>query len=185
MKNFVTGCLLSTITMFVWGAIFWMSAWPYSELEQTLDDDSAGESSWEHFSKSGTYIIPGIYNDDATHARLHNRGSIATIHIQRKGRAVMEGSVFVFGFLHELITVILIALLIKMALPALQSYRQRLGFVTTAGVAAAFFTNVGNPVWWYHPWKWYFFTATYHITAWVVVGLILAKFIRPVSENEY
>lgn len=183
MKNFIIGCLLATMAMFAWGAIFWMSPWPYSALEQTLDDDSIGESLWENFLKSGTYIIPGIYNDEVTHARLHNRGPIATIHIQRKGRAVMDGTVFIFGFLHRIGTVILIALLMKIALPALQSYWKRLGFVAMAGVAAAFFTNVGNPVWWYHPWKWYFFIATYDITAWAVVGLVLAKFIRPVSEE--
>jgi hypothetical protein len=160
-----------------------MSPWPYSALQQTLDDDSAGETLLEHFPKTGTYIIPGIYNDEATHDRLHNRGPIATVHILREGRAVMEGSVFLFGFLHELITVILIALLMKMVIPALQSYRNRLGFVTLAGVASAFFTNVGNPVWWYHPWGWYFFTATYDVSAWVVVGLVLAKFIKPVSES--
>ncbi len=179
MKQLGLGSLLAAVAMFVWGAIFWMSPLPYSALERTSDDAATGKSLLDHFPKSGTYLLPGQYNDQKALAALTQAGPVATVHLQREGQAVMPPSVFIFGFVHEFLTVFLIALLIKMALPALGSYRSRVGFVALAGLAAAFFTNAGNPIWWHHPWPWCLFTGIYDVTAWLVAGLVLAAFIKP------
>jgi hypothetical protein len=36
------------------------------------------------------------------------------------------------------------------------------------------------PIWWQHPWPFYLINSVYEVVAWFLVGLVLARFIRPV-----
>jgi hypothetical protein len=179
MLRFVLACLLAAIAMFLWGMLFWTTPLPYSCLQQTKDDAAAGESLSAHFPESGTYILPGHYNSAEKMNALYQTGPIAMIHLRWQGSDVMPVGMFVRGFLVQLVTVIFIALLLKMALPALASYGKRVLLVALAGLAAAFFTSASNLVWWHHPWAFYVSTALYEFSAWVAVGLVLAALLKP------
>lgn len=184
MKKVVVGSLLAAVAMFVWGAAYWMNPLPYAAAQRSADDRAAGQVLLQHFPNSGTYILPGLHHEPQTLAELHQRGPIAVIHLQRRGRPMMAASVFISGFLHYWITTLLIALLLSRALPALARYWTRVGFVAVAGLAAAFFTNVGHSIWWYQPWGWSLVTGIYDVTAWVVAGLVLAAYVKPETRSE-
>lgn len=181
MKRFSLGILLGTVAMFIFGAAFWMSPFAYQALPRAADEAAAGKALKEHFMVSGTYLIPSPTGDPDKQAELSQAGPIATIHIQRQGMNPMEPRVFVQGFIHELVTVALLALILRIALPVLGGYLSRLVFVTLLGLTAAIYSNFSMPIWWQHPWPYYVVSFAYDLGAWVVAGLVLAAFIKPAT----
>ena len=179
MKRFMIGSLVATIVMYVWGAVFWMSPQPYQVLQRTANDAAIGKLLRDNFPESGTYLVPGAYNDKQTAAALFKAGPIATIHLQREGAEMMSPKVLLLGFIHQLITVLLLAALLSMALPALPRYLSRVVFITLAGIVAAFFINLGDPIWWHHPWPLHLVAALHNVVAWFLAALLLAIFIKP------
>lgn len=186
MKHLLIGALLATVAMFVWSAVFWISPFPYQALAKAPDDAAAGQHLLAAFPASGTYMVPDPAGDEQTMTRLYAAGPIATVHIQREGRKIMPARQMGLALLHELVVVLLLALLLKMALPALHGYGARVGLIAVAGLAAAVFTHLNSAIWWAHPWPFLLVIALYDWSAFVVAGLVLAAFIksRPASPPE-
>jgi hypothetical protein len=176
----VIGVIAATILMFLWGFLFWtLSPLPDTAFMQTADDRLAGESLLAHFPVSGTYFIPGTYNDVETMNALMRSGPIAHVHIRREGAEPMSLLTMLLGLMHMLFSVILIALLLSMVRPVLRSYGTSVIFVAMAGLTAAFFANMGNPIWWHHDWSWSWLVFVYQVIDWLLTGLVLSAFIKP------
>ena len=155
MKRQIIGVVLATVAVYMWGFLYWgASTIPYSAWQSTNDDAAAGKALLEHFPVSGTYYVPGMYNDEETRTKLSDAGPAAFVHIQREGRPVVDPSIMLNGFLLTLVTVCLISVLLKKALPALASYTERVGFVALAGLTAVVMIDFGDAVWWKIPWGW-------------------------------
>lgn len=178
MKRFAIGTLLAALAMFVWGSIFWANPLPYTMLQQAPDDRAAGQALVSVFPETGTYLVPGQQHPPEELADLHRAGPVAMVFIQREGVNPMEPSVFIGGFLHMLLTAFLIAAVLRLAAPALPRYGQRVVFVAVAGVAVAVWSNLGQPIWWHQPWTFHLLTAVYDLGAWLVAGLVLARFVQ-------
>ncbi len=181
MKKLIIGSLLAAIAIFFWGAIFWTKPLPYSYLERPADDATAGKALLDILPKSGTYVVPHPSNPPDTMTKLSLNGPTATIYFQREGRAPMEAKVFVMGFLHGWLTVLLIGVLLTVAVPNLRTYAARVRFVFLAALTMAIFAHGGEIIWWHHPWKWHLIIALYDLSAWLIAGLILAAFVKPPS----
>lgn len=179
MKQLLLGSLLAAVALFIWGAIFWMSPIASSVLGHATDDEAAGRALLESFPESGTYVVPSEKNDESTFTRLHEAGPIATIHVRREGAPAMAPQVFVYGFLHGLLTCFLLGLLMRMALPGLPTYGLRVGFATLAGLTAAVFLELGQVIWWLQPWGLHLLNLIWGATAALIAGLVLAYFLRP------
>ena len=179
MKRTVIGCLLATVAIFIWGAVFWMSPLPYSVVGKVSDDAAVGKSLLQLFPATGTYFLPGQYNGPEKCAELAKAGPIATVYIQREGSEMMPAKMFIEGFVHELAVVILIAWLLNKALPGLGGYCARVTFVTVAGLAPGIFAGLGPCIWMFYPLPFQLVTTIYHVTTWLVAGLVLAAFIKP------
>ncbi len=112
---------MATLAVYAWGMLYWgLNPLPYTAWQRTADDAAAGQALRDHFPRSGTYYLPGLYNDSETLTRLHESGPVAFIHITaREGRPEMDPGIFVKGFVLNLVVVGVIALLLQMALPAL------------------------------------------------------------------
>ena len=172
------GCLLATVAMYVWGAVFWMSPLPNTAILNPANDVEAGKALLQHFPNNGTYSVPAMSHDQKTMEERYKAGPIATVHFQREGSEMMPPGMMVWGFVHDLVTVLLIAWLLKKALPGLSGYCSRVTFVTVAGLAAGFFTNVGASIWMFVPWAFPLLNTAYVFSAWLVAGLVLAAFIK-------
>ncbi|CAN5336509.1 hypothetical protein BH24PSE2_BH24PSE2_24470 [soil metagenome] len=184
MSRVTIGAVLAAIAMFIWGFMFWgVSPLPYSVLERVADDAETQAALLDHFPASGAYLIPGNMSEEAVYTELHEAGPVAFVQFSREGRPVMAPSVFLYGFLHMLVTAFLIGWLLRMAAPGLHGYLQRLGFVTIAGLAASFFAHVGAIVWWGLPAGWILLTAVYDLTAWIVAGFVLAGFASSAARD--
>jgi hypothetical protein len=180
MKRHALGVFLASLALFVWGAVFWMSPLPYGLFGKTADDGAAGQALLRHFPDSATYVLPGMYNPPDRLEALTKAGPIATVHIRRAGSDTMSPATLGLGFMHELAVVTLLAILLHRVRESLPVYRSRVKFVTAAGVASAAFGNLAMPIWWQHPWPFYLINSVYEVVAWFLVGLVLARFIRPV-----
>jgi hypothetical protein len=177
MTKHIIGILLATVIMFVFGAGYWLSPIGAGALKGSTDDAAAQAALAEYFPEPGSYFVPSPGSDPETFSTLHDKGPVATVHVSA-GTPPMQTGVFVKGFVHELITVILIAALLQMAAPALGSYVSRVGFVLLAGVAASLWVNGNNVIWWSVPMGFPIAVFTYDVLAWTLVGLVLAKTVR-------
>ncbi|MDX1548809.1 MAG: hypothetical protein R3247_17555 [Rhodothermales bacterium] len=183
MKKLLLGTFLATLTLFIWGFLFWGTPWPNPAFQHLdLEDEVAvWESLRDHIPASGTYYFPDVQREggfEAAAAR-HDEGPLATVMIHAEGMPVMSPAVFVLGFLHMFVSALLMALLLRTAAPALTTYRRRAGFVASVGLVVAVWANLGEPVWNYHAWSFELMQAAYDWTSWILAGLVLARFAVP------
>ncbi|MEW6156879.1 MAG: hypothetical protein AB1813_05565 [Verrucomicrobiota bacterium] len=173
------GIFLSTLAMFVAGAVYWTNSFPYQSTEKAPDEIEAGKALLQHFPQSGVYLLPFPMQDAERLESLHKSGPIAQLHLHRESLPMMDPKTFIYGFLHEFVCILLVALLLKAALPNLTTYGGRFGFVLLIGLIGSLFANGGNVIWWHHSFAFNLKIFIYDAIAWSLVGLILAGFIKP------
>lgn len=180
MKNLFAGSLLAAVAMFIFGAVYWSSP-IVGAGSRDIDNDAAVQAMLkETFPETGIYHVPGIdlYAEDAeTYNAMHEAGPVAMINIIHQPGPPMPPGTYVAGFLHEWLVCFLIGLLLMRAAPALPSYGARVGFVTFAGLVMALFVNVGAVIWWRMPVALEIADAVYSVVAWLLAGLVLARFV--------
>jgi hypothetical protein len=169
--------------MFGFGAAFWMTPLTTSFFMASLDDETAGRRLREMFPASGTYYVPSLQHPPERLSQLHEAGPVATIHIQREGRPVRDAKMLAVGFVHELISMTLAALVMGALLSVLNTYVRRCGFTVMLGVLIAWFGPISQPIWWHQPWPVHLVNAVYTVLAWLVAGLVLAAFIKPAGPS--
>ena len=182
MKRLLLGSFLAALAMFIWGFVFWATPVSSGAFESTGNYAEIGEALNDLLPADGAYHVPWYGVEEEQMLSLHEQGPLATIHYRRAGAPMGAPSVMVFGFIHMLITAGLLAFLLRMALPALHTYGQRAGFVALAGVAAAFWFEMADPIWWYQSLTAHLYAGFYSIIAFVIAGLVLAKFVTREDE---
>ena len=178
MKNAILGVVLGGMTMYFYGFIYWgLSPLPYQTLERTNGDEAAQQALREHFPRVGTYYVPGMYNEEAELNRLHEAGPVAMVYVTSvEGRPVYDSVVMGKGVVLCLVVSGLLWALLAAANPA--GYGASIKLIAIAAVAAAVMFPIGDTVWWYLPLAWKLHQAFYAATAWIVAGLVLARFRR-------
>ncbi len=181
MKRLILGVAIASILLYLWGFVYW-GLGPYSSMvwKQAKDDVAAGKSLLQHFPEAGTYYVPASTHDQETLERLFQKGPIALVHlISTTGRPVMDPSIMIQGFLLNLVVIILIGLLLRRVSASLPSYSSRIGFVFLAGITSVILIDFGDMIWWKISWDWKLYLAFYHVSAWVLTGLVLGRFVEP------
>jgi len=188
------GIVLASLAMFAFGAVFWMTPLTTSFFMTAADDETAGRRLKELFPATGTYYVPWTQADAslpkeageqafARQEALHKAGPIAMIHMRHEGAGIMEPKLLLTGFIHELISMTVAALLMGSLLAVLNSYVRRVGFMAVTGVLIAWFGPMSQPIWWFNPWPIHIVNALYTALAWLVAGLVLAAFIKPSATS--
>ena len=80
--------------------------------------------------------------------------------------------------------IVIIALLMNQVKAALPRYVDRVKFVALAGLASAVLIDIGDCAWWQMDWGWMAYRGLYHLSAWVVTGLVLGLFLEQQSSNK-
>lgn len=181
MKDLLLGSVIAAVALFLWGFVYWaVSPLPYTALKAAADDAAAGQALLEHFPKSGTYYLPDPKNPDLDEMNnLHRQGPVAMVNIDVDGSVPASPSVLLAGFAHMLMTTLMISLLMRLTGNALATYGDRVLFVFLAGVIVAFWTRISDVIWWGLGLPWQMYNAIYDVSAWLIAGLILAKFVGP------
>lgn len=185
MKRTALGVIIAAIVLFAWGFLYWGFG-PYRTMiwKQSTDDIAAGKALLEYFPQNGTYFVPSFNRDEETAQTLYEAGPVAFVHmLSISGSSMADFSLMINGFILNLVVIVLIAVLLRQVCAALPTYIDRVKFVALAGLTAAVFINCGDAVWWQIDWSWKLYQAFYSFSAWLIIGLILAKFIEPEEKQ--
>ncbi|HEX3555631.1 MAG TPA: hypothetical protein VIA62_20610 [Thermoanaerobaculia bacterium] len=188
MRRFVLGVILAALAMFVWGMLYWgANPLPYTTWKRSTDDVAAGQALLKYFPQNGTYYIPGMYHDKATLARMFQQGPVAFVHmLRREGRPMMDPSIMGKGIVLYLAVALLFAWVLRLALPALPTYGSRVKLAALLALVAVVMIDLGDAVWWYIPLDWKIQQGLYNLSALLVGGLVLARFVdaRPGRQGQ-
>jgi len=178
MSKVILGSLLAAIVMFVFGAVVWMSPYPYKAFSQTADDQAAGQALLQNFPETGNYIVPGMSDDKAKMESLHTAGPIAFVALQREGGPMMNPKYLGLGFLQYFVAMLFAGSILRRVASALPTYGSRVGLVTLIGLIVAVLGHLSLPVWWKAPWPFFLVVAVYGTVSTLLGGLVLAKFVK-------
>jgi hypothetical protein len=180
MKKVLIASVLAAVALFLWGFIYWMPlATAVGIYEPAPNEAALGQALKEQLGTAdGFYFLPVDTADQAALEARHQAGPIAFVAYRSAGGPMLDPKNLVFGFLHELASAFLMALLLYWLAPRLRSYGERVKLVASAGFVVAFFGNLGRPIWMVQPWSFHIFHFVYEATCWLLVGAILAWFIN-------
>lgn len=184
MRRVLLGSIVAGIAVFVWGFVFWGigGSLPASSLSRTSDDAAAGQALMQHLPQTGTYLIPGQYNPEELQKSLFEAGPVAMVFYNREGKPMMSGPQMAQGLLHSTVISFVIGLALFFLGNALPGYGDRVRLVAVMGLASAVMAPIANIIWWYYPAGWQLWNMLYQAVAWLVMGLVLAHFVRPKPE---
>jgi hypothetical protein len=174
------GIVLGAVALFFWGFVFWgLLPVPTSVFRTFTDEAGVAEALKSNAAEPGVYTVPDaalMGRDAAEYTSRHESGPVAMVFIHPGGLSVMPPGMMAMGFLNMLAFVFLMALLLRMTAPALETYSRRVAFVFLAGLASVVYIDLGQPVWWRHTWDYWLANGFYHAVGAFIVGLILARF---------
>ena len=165
--------------MFFWGFLYWgVLSLPYQSLGQVQDDSATALALGQLFPKTGAYLLPSPTVGEAKAAELMKRGPIAQVFIVKEGMSPMEPAVLTKGFVHMLVIAALLTTLLRGLAKAFETWRCRVMFCASLGLLVAI-CDLGDSIWWHHPWGWSFAVAIYDLLMFTIAGLVIAKFVTP------
>ncbi len=189
MLRLLIGSLLAAVVLFAWGAVFWgVSPLPFAVMRAVPNDEVVVEVLKKNLPASGVYLSPfpdeeryGADRAEAEKAFLerHRQGPLVQITYRKDGLDAQGPAVFAAGFVHMLVSSLLVGGLLMLALPGLGGYASRVLFVFLAGVFASVTVTLSTPIWFHHPWQFPLLNALYHATNWLLAGFVLGAVIRP------
>ncbi|MFN0197851.1 MAG: hypothetical protein ACKVT0_13990 [Planctomycetaceae bacterium] len=181
MTRTIAGIIVAAIVLYVWGFIYWGMG-PYRELiwKQTIGDAAAQRALLKHFPREGTYFIPGMQDDPKETEALYQSGPLAMVHmLSIEGQPVFDSNIMIKGFCWNLLIIVLIAVWLHRLTNAVPCYRERVGLVMFAGLIASVGIDGSAVIWWRMDWPWKLYQGLYDLSVFVIVGVILAAFIKP------
>lgn len=180
MKKFLLAPLLAAVAMFVFGAIYWISPFPYQALQPVADSAATADALAKLFPATGTYLIPdpGV-KDEKLLTELSLRGPSAQVQFIKEGHPPIDPGVFLKGFLHYFVVAFLLAFFLS-KLPTSQGigYTCIVQICAFIGAIGAIFICFNDPIWWHHPWGWKAMEALYVVLNSAIAGLVLGRFFR-------
>jgi hypothetical protein len=181
------GAMLATVVLMFWGFVFWeVLAVPDSVLRPL----PAGESLVRELRQSplttGVYLAPypprGPHSNTESWAafdRQRREGPLVHLFYSRGGSVPDRVTTYARGMLLTFSAAFLAGCLLSVVAPRLGSYAARAGFVLLLGLFATCFVNLMQPVWFHHPWGYHFMMAVFDCSNALLLGLVLAWFVRP------
>ena len=179
MLKSALGALLAAIAMFVWGFVYWGSGLVDPFTHMSAEAEAAlGEAVKTNLTADGVYVVPDPKNGtEEEWMQRMSAGPFAMINLKAGGTPPMQ-TTLALGFVHMLVTTILLAALLMYVTPA-ANYLERLKVIATVGFIAAVFAHFGQPIWWHYPWPYALVGAIYDLGAYVISGAVLAYFVTP------
>ena len=90
--------------------------------------------------------------DEKAFTEKYEAGPRAEIFYRAEGAPAMDPMTFVWGYVHMLVTSLVLGFALYMVSGTLDTYRKRVLAVVTFGLAAAIYAHLANPVWFLEPW---------------------------------
>lgn len=175
------GALILFVAGFLWYGLLGIGDATFSQLP---NEQAVVQSLVDGQTASGTYIYPMMDRSggDAEMTEwmaLHEKGPLFEVRYHASGEPVGTAGMFISGFVHFLLSALVVAALMSMALPILGTFGKRVLFVTMLGLFAAVFIQPSGPIWFYYPWDRALSDIAYGILTWFLAGLGMAAIIKP------
>ena len=182
--RFILGVVIAAVVWFVWGFVFW-TVIPYqkSVLKPLPGGEAVAKVLQASGLETGVYILPGgdPMNDEAAKARFES-GPIATLMYQKEGKNPADTKVFLHGLLHMLGSAFLLAIVIATA--GRRTFFGRYMLVIWIGLFVAIWAEMSDVIWFSFPLEYACLAQTYHVSSLLIVGAILAFFVRPPTNSQ-
>jgi hypothetical protein len=188
MVRLCVAVVLAAVVQFAWGFAFWAKL-PLSKemVKKVPDAERVASVLKEAIPESGMYFYPAgdcpMCSDDKEAVEkfmaAHRAGPLVQVVYQKEGADPMNPAWMGVGFVHLAAGSLVAALLLLLALPALQTYLCRVLFVFGLGVFAVVAIDFANPVWWHHPWGYTLGKSLFDATGWLLAGIVLGAILRP------
>jgi hypothetical protein len=180
MKKLMLGSVLAAVAMFFWGFLYW-AAFPftYRVMAPAPNQQALAKAMADALPASGVYLLPHPkVGSQEEMTKLFQAGPLVQINIQKQGTDPVQGSVFLWGFVHMLASAFLMALVLRAAAPAAASFGTRLQVAALAGLAGACYSNLGKPIWWHQTWDYHLLNFGFDLGSWLLAALVLAFFVK-------
>lgn len=179
--RFILGVLLGAVALFFWGFIFWAQLdYPGTVIKKLPNQETLVPALQDAIPEDGAYFVPDNDQSEETIAKLA-AGPVATI-LFRKGGVPEDNKTMINGFLHMLGCAFLMAIVVATA--GRRTYFGRLILVFWIGLFVALWTHMSTVIWFHFPIKYACLYMTYDLSSVVILGIILAFFIRPPVDPE-
>ena len=181
MKKFLLAPFLAALAVFFLGFLYWglPPHLPYKALGTVADDSATALALGKMFPTSGAYVIPNPMGGDEKMMALAKRGPTVEVHITKEPMTeIMQVKTMVLGFAHEFVICLLLTVLLCGLEKSFERWTCRVKFMAFLGFLVAV-CDLGNAIWWHHDLCWTLAQALYDFLFYIVVGLVLAKFVTP------
>jgi hypothetical protein len=192
-KNGWIGGLLGGLVIFVWGNLSW-TVLPVHEFHMKNIPPSAINEDVirTEMQESGIYHFPGFPGEEEMKAdpegawekmlaKFEQGPIVHFMVVDADGGPWMTPMNFVWYFVINVGSALLVAWMLTQAVGSLPSYGSRVGFVLVAGLFAFLFGPLTNWNWWHFPTNFTMATLLDYAVSWGGAGLVMARFIRPDS----
>lgn len=181
MKKFVLAPALAALAAFILGFVYWglPPHLAYKGLGSVTDVSATALAVGKMFPASGAYLLPSPLDGDAKMNELSARGPMLEVHIVKEpfGNAEM-GKCMALGFLHMFVVSLLLSMILCGLARAFECWTCRVKFCAAIGLLVAT-CDLGQAIWWHHALGWTLAQSIYDFLTYVVIGLVLAKFVTP------
>ncbi|MBZ0271717.1 hypothetical protein K8I61_06750 [bacterium] len=184
MKGIAIACVLGGVTGMIWGSIWWM-ALPFANMAigSFPDEEAVQNYLRDTGAPDGVYFVPGMPAEDTEEAMkaMHERtlrGPIAQVFLTQGGFDPAAPGTYVFGFLHFIVSTLLLAVPVRMAAPSLPTFAARWKFTTLVGIFGSFAIAISFPVWYHHVWDYWITQFVFYASTWALIALVVAKFVK-------
>jgi hypothetical protein len=181
MKKFLLGPALAALAAFVLGFLYWglPHHLPYKALGTVADDSATALAIGKMFPASGVYMLPSPLLGEAKMNELAARGPSVEIHITKEPFTGADmGKCMALGYLHMFVLCVVLSCLLCGLEKAFERWTCRVKFCAALGLLVAT-CDLGYAIWWHHSLGWTLAQSFYDFAMFVVVGLVLAKFVTP------
>jgi hypothetical protein len=177
MKRLILGSVLAAVAMFLWGFLYWgVSSFPYRIMAPAPGQQALAKTIGDALPASGVYLLPHPkVGSEQEMTKLFQAGPLVQINLQKQGMDPMQGSIFLWGFMHMLASSFLMALALRAAVPL--GFGGRLQLAVLAGLAGACYSNLGKPIWWHQTWSYHLMNFGFDLGSWLLAALVLAYFV--------
>ncbi len=181
MKKHVLGPVLAALAAFFVGFFVWglPHHLPYKALGTVADDSATALAIGKLLPASGAYLLPNPLLGEARMKELSARGPMVEVNIRKEGFNEADmGKTMATGYVHLLVLSVALSFILCGLEKAFVCWTCRVKFCAAIGLIVATF-ELGNAIWWHHGLGWTLARAVYDLLVFVVIGLVLAKFVTP------
>jgi hypothetical protein len=191
MIRVIIGSVAGAVAMFVIGFILFATPLGSIPIGSVDDQQAAAIQSVlaANMDASGadTVLVPSPERG-AAQQRMYIDGPVATVHYNPNGFAVGDTGAILGGFIHMLISALLLGLALYALSGHAREFGERLRITILFGVAASCFMHLGNPIWMHQDWTYHIYAFIADAVSFIVAGAIIARWFLPshiASEDRF